>query len=193
MHPGGDSFHREGHLLSQSGGNGEFGRVTLAQRDLPRPGSFEQSPGQVTLAAHRPAHHNIATRRFASHSCARRGPHPRSAEYMRERKKQIPMCSLRALTCLQVQVLPRQGMVGPRSDSGPWPGETLVGASSAVNGRACRRRSAAGGDWSAALANVQAATLRENCRPEIASFSEASEEGLSEPPNPDRKGEGSHD
>ena len=52
---------------------------------------------------------------------------------------------------------------------------------------------AAGKDWSAALAKVQAATLSEDCRPEIASFSEASEEGLSEPPNPDRKGEGSHD
>ena len=41
-------------------------------------------------------------------------PHPRSAEYMRERKKQFPMCSLRSLTCLQVQILPRQWMVGPR-------------------------------------------------------------------------------
>jgi hypothetical protein len=51
----------------------------------------------------------------------------------------------------------------------------------------------AGKDWSAALANMQAATLREDCRPEIVSFSEASEEGFSEPPNPDRKGEGSHD
>ena len=68
-----------------------------------------------------------------------------------------------------------------------------VGASSAVNGRACRRRRAVGGDWPAALANVQAATLRENCRPEIASSSEANEEGNSEPPNHDRKGEGSHD
>src|SRR6266566_2848703 len=92
-------------------------------------------------------------------------------------KKQIPMCSLQPLTCLQVQALPRQGMVGPSSDSRPWPGENLVGASSAVNGRACRRRRASGGDWPAALANVQAATLRENCRPEIASSSEANEEG----------------
>jgi hypothetical protein len=108
-------------------------------------------------------------------------------------KNQIPMCSLRSLTCLQVQVLPRQGMVGPSSDSRPWPGETLAGASSAVNGRACRRRRAVGGDWPAALANVQAATLRENCRPEIGSFSEANEEGNSEPPNHDRNGEGSHD
>jgi len=52
---------------------------------------------------------------------------------------------------------------------------------------------AAGKDWSAALANVQAAALSEDCRPEIVSSSEASEEGISEPPNPDRKGEGSHD
>ena len=108
-------------------------------------------------------------------------------------KNQIPMCSLRSLTCLQVKVLPRQGMVGPSSDSRPWPGETLAGASSAVNGRACRRRRAVGGDWPAALANVQAATLRENCRPEMGSFSEANEEGNSEPPNHDRNGEGSHD
>src|SRR5664280_1511944 len=108
-------------------------------------------------------------------------------------KNQMPMCSLRSLTCLQVQDLPRQGMVGPSSDSRLRLGETPAGASSAVNGRACQRRQAAGGDWPAALANMQAATLREDCRPEIASFSEASEEGLSEPPNPDRKGEGSHD
>ena len=119
--------------------------------------------------------------------------HPRSAEYLRAQEKQIPMCSLRSLTCLQVQVLPRQWMVGPSSDSRLRLGETLAGASSAVNGRACHRRQAGGGDWPAALANMQAATLREDCRPEIASFSEASEEGLSEPPNPDRKGEGSHD
>jgi len=122
-----------------------------------------------------------------------RRAHPRSVEYLRAHEKQIPMCSLRSLTCLQVKVLPRQGMVGPSSDSRPWPGETLVGASSAVNGRACRRRRAVGGDWPAALANVQAATLRENCRPEIASSSEANEEGNSEPPNHDRNGEGSYD
>ena len=108
-------------------------------------------------------------------------------------QNQIPMCSLRALTYLQVQDLLRQWMVGPSSDSRPWLGETRTGASSAVNGRACQRRQAIGGDWPAALANMQAATLREDCRPEIGSFSEASEEGFSEPPNPDRKGEGSHD
>ena len=45
------------------------------------------------------------------------------------------MCSLRSLTCLQVKVLPRHGMVEPSSDSRPCPGETLVGASSAVNRR----------------------------------------------------------
>jgi hypothetical protein len=43
------------------------------------------------------------------------------------------MCSLQSLTCLQVQVLPRQGMVGPSSDSRLRLGETLAGASSAVN------------------------------------------------------------
>jgi hypothetical protein len=103
-------------------------------------------------------------------------------------RKQFPMCSLQTLTCSQVKVLPRQGMVGSSSDSRPWLGETLVGASSAVNGRACRRRRVVGGDWPAALANVQAATLRENCRPEIASSSEANEEGNAEPPNHDRNG-----
>jgi hypothetical protein len=51
---------------------------------------------------------------------------------------------------------------------------------------------AAGKDWPAALANMQAATLRKDCRPEIASFSEASEEGILEQPNRDRNGEGSH-
>jgi hypothetical protein len=50
-------------------------------------------------------------------------------------QKQIPMCSLRSLTCLQVQVLPRQGMVGPSSHSRLWLGATPAGASSAVNGR----------------------------------------------------------
>ena len=50
----------------------------------------------------------------------------------------------------------------------------------------------AGKDWSGALAKVQAATLSEDCRPEMASSSEAGEGGVSEPPNPDRKGEGSH-
>jgi hypothetical protein len=55
-------------------------------------------------------------------------------------KHGAPECSLRSLTCLQVQVLPRQWMVGPSSHSRPWTGETPVGASSAVNGRACRRR-----------------------------------------------------
>ena len=77
--------------------------------------------------------------------------HPRSAQYLRAPQNQFPMCSLQTLTYLQVQVLPRQWMVGPSSDSRPWPGEPLVGASSAVNGRACRRRRAVGGDWPAAL------------------------------------------
>jgi len=106
-------------------------------------------------------------------------------------KKQIPMCSLQPLTCSQVQVLPRQWMVGPSSDSRLRLGETLAGASSAVNGRVCRRRSA-GGDRSAALANLQAATIRSDCRPESASFSETGEKGLLEQPNRDRNGEGSH-
>jgi hypothetical protein len=51
-----------------------------------------------------------------------------------------PKCSLRSLTYLQVQVLPRQWMVGPSSHSRPGLGETPAGASSAVNGWACRRR-----------------------------------------------------
>jgi len=51
-----------------------------------------------------------------------------------------PRCSLRSLTCLQVQVLPPQWMVGPSSHSRPRLGETPTGASSAVNGLASRRR-----------------------------------------------------
>ncbi len=82
------------------------------------------------------------------------------------------MCSLQPWTCLQVGVLPRQWMVGPSSDSRPRQRETLAGASSAANGRACRWPQAVGGDWSAALANVQAATLRTDCCPESGSFSE---------------------
>ena len=82
-------------------------------------------------------------------------------------------------------------MVGPSSDSRLRAGETLTGASSAVNGRVCRRNSV-GGDWSAALANLQAATIRSDCRPESASFSETGEEGLLEQPNRDRNGEGSY-
>ena len=49
-------------------------------------------------------------------------------------KKQIPMCSLQPWTCSQVQVLPRQWMVGPRSDSRLRLGETPVEASSARTG-----------------------------------------------------------
>jgi hypothetical protein len=36
--------------------------------------------------------------------------HPRNAQYERGREKQIPVCSLRALTYLQVEDLPRQWM-----------------------------------------------------------------------------------
>ena len=54
------------------------------------------------------------------------------------------MCSLRSLTCLQVQVLPRQWMVGPSSHSRPRTGETPTGASSAVNDRQRREGEANG-------------------------------------------------
>jgi hypothetical protein len=103
------------------------------------------------------------------------------------------MCSLQLWTCSQLKVLPRQWVVGPSSDSRLRRGETLAGASSAVTGRPCGRPQAAGGDWSAALANVQAATSRIDCRSESASFSETSEKGVLEQPNRDRNGEGSHD
>ena len=107
--------------------------------------------------------------------------------------KPFPLCSLQPRACSQVRVLPRQWMVGPSSNSRLRLGETLAGASSAVNGRACRWPQAAGGDWSAALANVQAATFRTDCRPESASFSETSEKGVLEQPSRDRNGEGSDD
>src|ERR1039458_5105634 len=77
--------------------------------------------------------------------------HPRSAEYRRAREKQILMCSLQPWACSQVKVRAGQWMVGPSRNSRLRPGETLAGASSAVNGRACRWPQAAGGDWSAAL------------------------------------------
>ena len=108
-------------------------------------------------------------------------------------EKLSPVCSLQPWVCSQVKVLPRQWMVGPSSNSRLRSGETLAGASSAVNGRACRWHQAAGGDWSAALANVQAATFRTDCRPESASFSETSEKGVLEQPSRDRNGEGSDD
>ena len=64
-------------------------------------------------------------------------------------------------------------------------------------GKLCRKRAGlsaqgVGGGWSAALANVQAATLRNDCRLDIASFSETSEKGILEQSNRDRNGEGSH-
>ena len=71
--------------------------------------------------------------------------HPRSAEYRRARKKRFPMRCLQPWTCLQAQVLPRQWMVGPSSDSRPLLRETSAGVNSAVNGRARRwRKSPAG-------------------------------------------------
>jgi hypothetical protein len=40
------------------------------EKGLFRPGSFEQSSGQVTLPAHRPAQHDIATGQLVGRSCA---------------------------------------------------------------------------------------------------------------------------
>jgi hypothetical protein len=108
-------------------------------------------------------------------------------------KARTPKCSLWSLTCLQVKVLPRQWMVGPSSHSRLGLGETPVGASSAVNGRACRWHKSIGGDGSAALTNMQAATSREDCRPESKPSWEAREEELLEPPNRVWSGEGSYD
>src|ERR1035441_3727210 len=58
------------------------------------------------------------------------------------------MCSLRALTWLQVQVqvqvLPWQGMVGPSSDSRLRLGETRAGTSAAADGRQRREGEADG-------------------------------------------------
>ena len=85
------------------------------------------------------------------------GIHPRNAPYERTREKRFPMCNLWSLTCLQVQVLPRQWMVGPSSHSRPWFGGDPDW------GKLCRKRAdesvaqAAGKDWSTALAKVQAA------------------------------------
>jgi hypothetical protein len=54
------------------------------------------------------------------------------------------MCSLRALTWLQVQVLPRQGMAGPSSDNRLRLGETRAGRSPAADGRQRREGEADG-------------------------------------------------
>ena len=59
-------------------------------------------------------------------------------------KNQVPKCSLRALTYLQVEDLSRQWMVGPSSNSRLWLGETLAGASSAADGRQRREGEANG-------------------------------------------------
>ena len=107
-------------------------------------------------------------------------------------QKQIPMCSLRSLTCLQVQVLPRQWMVGPSSHSRPWTGETPVGASSAVNGRACRRRKHRQGRASrpnqhAGRNMTRRLPSRNTCPPE-----KPAGRVVLEQPNRVRSGEGSH-
>jgi hypothetical protein len=66
-------------------------------------------------------------------------------------------------------------------------------------GKLCRKRAGlsvarvTGGDWSAALANVQAATRRNDYRPERGYFSETSEKSVLDPPSQDRNGEGSED
>jgi hypothetical protein len=54
-------------------------------------------------------------------------PYLRSGKYRRATQKQFPMCCLRPSTCLQVQVLPRQRVVGPSSNSRLRLGETPAG------------------------------------------------------------------
>ena len=104
-------------------------------------------PAAVDLQVGKPSGLLYRTLRTAQGTPLRLGAKPdwnssltRVAQSTRGAQKQIPMCSLQPLTCLQVQVLPRQWMVGPSSHSRPWLGETPTGASSAVNGRASQWR-----------------------------------------------------
>jgi hypothetical protein len=82
------------------------------------------------------------------------------------------------------------GWLGRVVIEGSGEGRPRLGQALPQMGGACRRPQAAGGDWSAARANVQAATLRLDCRSESGSFSETSEKGVLEQPNRDRNGEG---
>ena len=104
-----------------------------------------------------------------------------------------PKCSLRSLTYLQVQVLPRQWMVGPSSHSRPWLGETPAGASSAVNGWACRQRKHRQGRVSRpnqhAGRNITRRLPSRNTCPPVKPVGR----GVLEPPNRVRTGEGSYD
>lgn len=45
------------------------GTLFAPERGSIRPGSFKQSSGQVTLPAHRPAHHDVATGQFVRPPC----------------------------------------------------------------------------------------------------------------------------
>jgi len=108
-------------------------------------------------------------------------------------KQATPKCSLRSLTCLQVQVLPRQWMAGPSSYSRPWRGETPAGASSAVNGRACRwrkrRRGRASRPNQHAGRNITRRLPSRNTCPPVKPAGRV----VLEQPNCVRGGEGSHD
>ena len=103
-----------------------------------------------------------------------------------------PKCSLRSLTCLQVQVLPRQWMVGPSSYSRPRLGETPVGASSAVKGRACRWRKLPAGTGQPPKPTCRPQHDEKTAVPKFMSSWEARGEGFLEQPNRVRSGEGSH-
>ena len=90
-------------------------------------------------------------------------------------------------------ILPRQWMVGPSSHSRPWTGETPVGASSAVNGRACRRRKHRQGRASrpnqhAGRNMTRRLPSRNTCPP-----GKPAGRVVLEQPNRVRSGEGSHD
>ena len=101
-------------------------------------------------------------------------------------------CSLRSLTCLQVQVLPRQWMVGPSSHSRPRLGETPAGASSAVNGRACRWRKLPAGTGQPPKPTCRPQHYEKTAVPKTMSSWEARGEGFLEQPNRVRSGEGSY-
>ena len=62
-----------------------------AEQSLLRAGSFEQSSRQVTLTAHRPAHHDIAARQFVKENVLVERPgNEKEAPFVQKRMSETP-------------------------------------------------------------------------------------------------------